>query len=574
MYNEKGNESSSDKASLEKGLGLSATTHAAVVADERFHFDDADLDRVQRRLKQRHVQMYVPQLLLYFIERSFCVEYRRIAIAGTLGTGLFLGSGKALSQAGPLGALLAYVLVGTVAYSSLCSVGEMTAHAPVSGTFPHFAARWVDPALGFAVGWNYFYSNATTVPVEITAAQIVLTFWDTNTDHAPIYTAVICVCVCLINIFGVRWFGESEFFFSIIKILLITGLIITGLVIDLGGGPNHERLGFRYWKNPGALAESPLVAADRVGLARFLALLSVLVQAAFSFQGMELVAIAASETESPRRNISKAVRRVFYRILIFYILGILMTGMLVPYNDPNLLQDTGNAAESPYVIAITRAGIKVLPSIINAAIFTSAFSAGNSFLFCSSRILYGLAVRGQAPRIFAYCTKNGLPIASVLASSAFAFLAFMNVQATSETVFNWFTSLTTVAGFFTWGAINLTFIFFYRGKRAQGFDRTKSAYYSSLQPYLSYWGLFWCIIFILINGFSVFFEWNASDFVVDYINIPIFFALYFGYKIWKRTKFWKPEEMDFVTGIPSMEETEIPEVPPVTFLEKVAAKLF
>ena len=123
---------------------------------------------------------------------------------------------------------------------------------------------------------------------------------------------------------------------------------------------------------------------------------------------------AASETENPRRNISKAVRRVFWRIIIFYLLGILITGMLVPYDDPALLNSTGTATQSPYVIAIRRAGIHTLPSIINAAVFTSAFSAGNSFLFCSSRILYGLAIRGQAPRVFAYCTKNGLPIFSVL----------------------------------------------------------------------------------------------------------------------------------------------------------------
>ena len=123
---------------------------------------------------------------------------------------------------------------------------------------------------------------------------------------------------------------------------------------------------------------------------------------------------AASETENPRRNIAKAVRRVFWRIVIFYILGILITGMLVPYDDPDLLNGTGTATQSPYVIAIRRAGIRTLPSIINAAIFTSAFSAGNSFLFCSSRILYGLSIRGQAPRIFSYCTKNGLPIVSVL----------------------------------------------------------------------------------------------------------------------------------------------------------------
>jgi len=310
----------------------------------------------------------------------------------------------------------------------------MTTWAPISGTFPHFAARWVDPALGFAVGWNYFYSNAISTPVEITAAVILLSFWDSNTSHVPIYTAVICVLVCLINIFGVRYFGESEFVFSIIKLTLITGLLLTGLVIDLGGGPDHERIGFRYWKNPGPIARAGLVHSH-IGVDRFLAIFGVLVQAAFSFQGMELVVIAASETESPRRNITKAVARVFYRIVVFYILGILMIGMLVSYQDPGLLSTTGTAAESPFVIAITRAGIKVLPHIVNAAVFTSAFSAGNSFLFSSSRVLYGLAIRGQAPKIFTYCTRNGLPLAAVLFTSAFAFLAFMNVSNGGETVF-------------------------------------------------------------------------------------------------------------------------------------------
>ena len=313
--------------------------------------------------------------------------------------------------------------------------------------------------------------------------------------------------------------------------MLITGLIIVGLVIDLGGGPDHERIGFRYWKNPGALNHSDLTP-NNISLGRFLAILSVLVQAAFSFQGMELVAVAASETESPRRNISKAVRRVFYRILIFYMLGTLITGMLVPYDDPGLLQDTGNAAMSPYVIAMTRAGIKVLPSIVNAAIFTSAFSAGNSFLFAASRVLYGLALRGQAPRIFSYCTKSGLPLAAVLAASAFSLLSFMNVSAGAATVFNWFVNLSAVGGFFGWWSMNITYIFFCtsfhsmsdaawfinasvtdRGFKAQGLDRKKLIYYSSLQPWLSYWGVFWITIFILINGFEVFWSFNASDFL-------------------------------------------------------------
>ncbi|KAJ7580196.1 general APC amino acid permease [Mycena floridula] len=523
----------------------------SIAADPRYHFDAHDLDRVQRRLKQRHVQM---------------------CIAGTIGTGLFLGSGAALASAGPLGALMAYVLVGSVAYSMLVSIAEMTRWAPISGTFPHYAARWVDPAYGFALGWNYFYGNAISIPSEITAAVIILGLWDSDTNHQAIYTAVVCVAVCAINIFGVRYFGESEFIFSIIKICLIIGLLIAGLVIDLGGGPNHERIGFRYWKNPGALNRAGLV--KNINTDRFLALLSVLVQAAFSFQGMELVCIAASETESPRRNIKKAVGRVFYRILLFYILGILMIGMLISYDDTALLQSAGNAAQSPFVIAMTRAGVKVLPHIVNACVFTSAFSAGNSYLFCASRVLYGLGLRGQAPRIFTYCTKQGLPLVAVLFTGAFGLLSFMNVKSGGETVFNWFVNIVTTGGFIGWFSINLTYIFYWRGMRAQGIDLRSNVYHNRWQPFVAYWGIFWSLFFILVNGYAVFYKFTASGFLVAYINIPIFIVLYVGWKVAKKTKIWKPMEMDFVTGIPTAAETETPEVPPVTFLEKVAEKLF
>ncbi|EJD48092.1 general APC amino acid permease [Auricularia subglabra TFB-10046 SS5] len=521
-----------------------------VAADNRYHFHPADLDRVQRRLKQRHAQM--------------------IAIAGTIGTGLFLGSGAALQRAGPAGALIGYIMVGSVAYSSLCAVGEMTSHAPISGTFPHFAARWVDPAFGFAVGWNYFYTNLITVPAEVTAAVLILTLWDDKHSHQVAYTAVICVGVSLINILGVRWFGESEFVFSIIKLCLITGLIIAGLVIDLGGGPNHERVGFRYWRDPGSF--NTYLVEGNTG--RFLAIAGVLVQAAFSFQGMELVAVSAAETENPRRNIAKAVRRVFYRIIIFYMLGIIVTGMLVPYDDPDLLSDVVNAAQSPYVIAIRRAGISTLPHIINAAVFSSAFSAGNSFLYCASRILYGLSIRGQAPKIFAKCTSKGLPIVAVLFCASFSLLSFMNVSNAGGQVFDWFVNLTTIGGFFSWFSINLTYTRFYAGMKAQGIDRKKLIYHSNLQPYLSYWGVFWNGLFIIINGFDVFFDFTAAGFLTCYINVPLFLGFFLGWKIYKKTKFWKASEMDFWTGVPSLEETESEYVAPTTLREKIWDVIF
>ncbi|KAF9224181.1 hypothetical protein BS17DRAFT_100998 [Gyrodon lividus] len=393
-------------------------------------------------LKQRHVQMQ---------------------IAGTLGTGLFLGSGEALQGAGPLGALIAYALVSTVTLASLCSVGEMTAFAPIPGSFPHYASRWVDDALGFAVGWNYFYTIAIAVPVEISGAQILIGYWDPHPDHQWIYIAVIFLSVCVINVFGVRWFGEAEFMFGFLKLTMITVLILVGLVIDLGGAPSHDRIGFRYWKNPGPFSGAGLVSNR--DLDQFLGFLSVIVQAAFSFQGMEIAAIAAVVTESPRRNVAMAIRKSFYRILIFYIVGIFIAGMIVPSNDPGLLKPfsdstQGNVTESPFVIAMRHASIKTVPSVVNAGLVTSAFSAGNSFLFAASRILEGLAWRDQAPAIFRG-TYNDTPVAAVLFTSTFGLLSFMSLSHGAGTTFGWFVNLTTTGGVCSWATINLTYIHFW-----------------------------------------------------------------------------------------------------------------
>ena len=200
-------------------------------------------------------------------------------------------------------------------------------------------------------------------------------------------------------------YGEAEFIFASVKIITIVGLLIMALCLDLGGGPTHDRIGFRYWKNPGAMKE--YIGTGDTG--RFLGLFSTLVNAAFSYGGVEMVAVAAGEAENPRKNIPKAVRRVFWRILFFYVLGSLAVGVLVPYNDENLLsaQDAGaaGAARSPWVIAIYRAGVPALPSIINAVILTSASSSANAFLYTGSRYLYALAQNGQAPRFLLKCSK-------------------------------------------------------------------------------------------------------------------------------------------------------------------------
>jgi len=259
---------------------------------------------------------------------------------------------------------------------------------------------------------------------------------------------------------------------------------------------------------------------------------------------------------------------------VFYILGILMIGMLVPFNAPQLLNRVGTAAQSPFVIALNSARVRAFPHVVNGVIFMSAISAASSTLFCSSRVLYGLSIRGQAPKFLSYTTKRGLPIASVLATSVFPLFSFMNASAGAETVFNWFVNIVTTGGFIGWFSINLTYIFFQRGMKAQGYDLKKNIYNNPLQPYLAYWGIGWTVFFIFVNGYGVFFHFDTSIFLTAYINIPIFATLYFGYKFVYKTKIWRPLEMDFVTGIPTVEETEMPQDEPVTFLEKVAAVLF
>ncbi|KIJ21077.1 hypothetical protein PAXINDRAFT_96023 [Paxillus involutus ATCC 200175] len=512
----------------------------------------------RRLLKQRHVQM--------------------IAIAGTLGTGLFLGSGQALEGAGPLGALIAYALVSTVAFASLCSVGEMTSFAPIPGTFPHYASRWVDPALGFAVGWNYFYTNAIAVPVEISGAQILIGYWDSKPDHQWIYIAVMCISACVINIFGVRWFGEAEFMFSFMKLTMITVLILVGLVINLGGAPDHERLGFRYWKDPGPFSRADLVS--NLHLDQFLGFLSVIVQAGFSFQGMEVAAVAAVVTESPRRNIAKAIRKTFYRILLFYIVGILIAGMIVPSNNPDLLKPfsestQGNVTESPFIIAMKHAGINAAAGVVNAGLVTSAFSAANSFLFAASRVLEALACRGQGPAIFRE-TYHDTPIAAVLFTSCFGVLSFMSLNHGAGTAFHWFLNLTTIGGFLTWGTINLTYIYFHRGLKYHNIDRRDFVYWSAFQPWLSIWGLVMCIFFVFVNGFQVFwhFRREESDFFASYINIPLFLCLYAYWKIAKKTTVRRVQDRDYTTGIPSIEETETVPKRPHGFWQKLGHVLF
>ncbi|CAG8955151.1 hypothetical protein HYFRA_00007166 [Hymenoscyphus fraxineus] len=468
---------------------------------------------VRQGLKQRHIQM--------------------IALAGTIGTGLFLGSGKAIARSGPLGAFLGYSVVGLAVATVIFACGEMGALVPLNGGIVRYAEHFFDPALAFADGWNLVYSYMMSIPAEIVAAAVLIEFWITINN--AIWITVFAILMLLTALLFVRVYGELEFGFSMLKILLIVGINIMALVITCGGGPNHESIGFRYWKNPG-----PFVQYLGVGgsLGRFMGFWTTLNNALYAYSGIENITLAAAETQNPRRAIPQAARRIFVRIVIFYILSIFMVGLVVPSDNPNLLRSTGTAAQSPFVIAASLAGIKVVPSIINAVILTSAWSSGNSSLLGGSRVLFGMAVNGHAPQFFKKMNRFGIAYMCVGLYGLFMGLGYMTLSTSASTVFTWLQDIVSISTLVNWISIIIVYLRFYYGCKAQGIDRhTELPWASPLQPYASWASLILFTLLLFTGGYSTFIHnhWDIETFVSSYINIPIIFILYFGYKWYKNT---------------------------------------
>ncbi|TFK57378.1 amino acid permease [Heliocybe sulcata] len=502
--------------------------------------------KLRRQLKNRHIAM--------------------ISIGGVIGTGLFLGTANSLRYGGPVGLVLGYAVVGSICFSVMISLGEMVAYLPIPGGHITLAERFVNPAFAFTMGWNYWYNWVIILPAELSAAAVLIDYWSGERINNAAWITICLVVVVAINMFGAGVYGEAEFIFASIKVLTITGLIILGIVLDLGGGPNHDRLGFRYWKHPGPFVQYNGISGSE---GRFLGWWAVLTQAAFSFIGTEIVAIAAGEAKNPRRNLPKAIRRVYVRILLFYIGGTFIIGLLVPSTDPRLNLGSGTAAASPFVIAIQNAGIKALPSIINACLLTSAWSAASSDLYTSSRALYGLAMSGNAPRIFLKTSKSGLPYVSIAFCAAFSLLAYMGINGGSGRVFGWFSNMTSVAGLMTWFGISVTYIRFHKGFQLQGFDRSTLPYASRLQPYAAWYGAVSCVVICFFSGWSVFLKgnWDTATFVTNYLPLALFPILYIAMRFITKVPTVKPMQMDFLSGLDEIERDTYDEPPPRNRME-------
>ncbi|MBM7610287.1 lysine-specific permease [Lysinibacillus composti] len=468
--------------------------------------------QLQRGLQSRHIAM--------------------ISLGGTIGTGLFLASGASIAQAGPGGALLAYALIGVMVYFLMTSLGEMAAYMPTSGSFSTYATKFVDPAFGFAMGWNYWYNWAITIAAEISAVSLIMKYWFPDSSSA-LWTILFIIVVLTFNILSVRAYGESEYWFAMIKVATVIVFIIVSFLMIFGILGGNDPVGFENF----FAGEAPFNGG-------FLAIFGIFLAAGFSFQGTELLGVTAGETKDPGKSIPKAVRSVFWRILLFYILAIFAIGLLIPYTDPRLLSE--DIAVSPFTLVFDKLGIAVAASVMNAIILTAMLSAGNSGLYASSRMLWQLAVDGKAPKIFAKLNSRGIPVYALIATLAVGCLAFLSSFFGDGVVYMWLLNASGLSGFIAWVGIAISHYRFRKAFIAQGKDLSVLPYRARFFPFGPLFALIVCIIVILGQNYTAFVGGNIDWYgiLVSYIGIPLFLILWFGYKIKHKTKVVPLNECD------------------------------
>ena len=470
--------------------------------------------QLQRKLGARHLNM--------------------IAIGGSIGTGLFLASGATIASAGPGGALLAYALIGVMIYFLMTSLGELATHNPTSGAFFTYGTKYVEGGFGFALGWNYWYNWAITVAFELVAVQFIMKFW--FPDIPGFYWSAIFLAVIFgINALTVKGFGESEFFFSLVKVLAIIAFIIIGIWMIAKIMLTPGASAFANW----SVGEAPFVGG-------FQALIGVAMIAGFSFQGTEMVGVAAGESKDPQKTIPVAIKQIFWRILLFYIVCIFIIGTLVAYNDPRLLQAaaTEDVALSPFTLLYEKAGFAFAASMMNAVILTAILSAGNSGMYSSTRMLFDMARKGSAPKLFAYLDPRGVPMNALYATTAIAALCFLTTFFGEQEVFNWLLNMSGMCGFIVWLGIAISHYRFRKGYLAQGYQLEGLAYRAKFFPFAPWFAFVLCSIVVLGQNYQAVLDGEWLAVLSTYIGILLFLMIWLGYK-WKyKTKLVSYQEMD------------------------------
>lgn len=465
---------------------------------------------LKRKLKGRHMQM--------------------IAIGGSIGAGLFVGSGASLNSGGPASLVIDFIIIGIMLLLTVNALGELAALYPVAGSFFNYSVRFIDPAWGFAMGWNYAMNWLVVLPFELTAAGVTISFWTDKMEHpinVGVWITIFLVLVTIINICGVRGYGEVEFVLGVIKVVAVIGFIILGIIIDCGGVPTDTRgyIGGAYWKNPGAFRNG------------FKGFCSVFVTASFAFGGTELVGLAAAEAANPRKTIPKATKQVFWRISLFYVISLTLLGLIVPSNNDQLSKASGGKTKfSPFVLAFRLANIKALPSIFNAVITISVISVANSCTFASTRTMQALCAKGMGPSWGAKVDKRGRPYIVLIISLAFGLLAYINEAPQGDTIFTWLLSLSGLSNFFTWGSICFAHIRFRKAWYQNG--RTKDDL-----PFAAMFGVIGSWIGLCLNVLCLVAQFYVALFPIGgkpeveaffeaYLAAPVVILFFIGYKVY------------------------------------------
>ncbi|KAJ4370389.1 Amino-acid permease inda1 [Neocucurbitaria cava] len=474
-----------------------------------------------------------------------------IAIGGSIGAGFFVGSGGALNKGGPASVLIDFSLMGVMIFNVVYALGEMAVMYPVSGGFYTYSTRFIDPSWGFAMGWNYVFQWAIVLPLELNVAALTVQYWDgAKNVNVAVFMTVFWVFIILINVFGTLGYAEEEFWSSCIKLSATVIFMIIALILVCGGGPSSGKYssywGARTWYDPGAFNNG------------FKGFCSVFVTAAFAFSGTELVGLAAAETKNPLKSLPGAIRQIFWRVTLFYVLGLTFVGLLVRYDDERLLGASGDGANtSPFVIAGKDAGLHGFDTFMNIVILVSVVSIGVSGVYGGSRTLTALGDQGYAPKIFTYVDRSGRPLFSVIFVLAWGALCYMNLAATGVTVFDWFVALSGLAALFTWGSICLCHIRFRKAWAYHGHTVDEIPFKAALGVWGSWLGL--AIIFIVLC--AQFYTavsplgldpgqktGTAEDFFEAYLALFVVAAFWICGYFWKREGWLRTAQMDVDTG--------------------------
>ncbi|KAG0221701.1 hypothetical protein BGX31_009599 [Mortierella sp. GBA43] len=483
-----------------------------------------------------------------------------IAISGTIGTGLFLTSGKTIATAGPLGALFAYITIGTWLVFVCQAIGEIATLLPLPGAFTIWGARVFDEAFSFQMTWVYFTNWALTIPAELSASSLVVSFWLPEGSNFPVWVVplIIIIALVIINLLGVKIYGEAEYWFSILKVVTIIVFIICGILVD-AGAVGGTRYGVDNWHIEGA----PFKGG-------FKAFLSVLVSVGFAYGGTELSGVTAAESRNPHKHVPKAVNTVLVRIAFFYILSIFFLSCIVPNDDPRLQNSDGTVVNAPFTIVFLKAGMNGGADYMNAVIFTSVVSAANSDFYVATRMLLSLANNGWAPKFVGRTNSRGVPYVAVAITTLFSCIALVMIYAGASTVFDWLVSIIGSLIFLVWVCILFLHFRFRQCWKAQGRSPSDLPYQSWGYPYGHYLAMLIGVCCVIASFYlSIDTKPSLDGGLYTGAEDPKYKAartkwaqgvlgawfpwfqaisLYFGWKFFKKTKIIDPAAADLDTG--------------------------